>query len=195
MRPSTMNTLENAPPSGQNIPTKAEKLEFLKQAVSFTEGNIRAFDTKTQISMAAFVISGSPLLNILPYVLPNNSIPLILQGFGVFFIFILITCIIVLMPVTPPATEMGEAISAENLFFVRDLTAKNIKAYSANLDAAEFVNELTCEVFKLSYIRMKKNFRFKIAMVSMLVFYISVGILFGLSYFAPGIFLAMARSW
>ena len=36
---------------------KEERLEFVKQAIAFTEWTIRAFDTKAQISIAAFVLS------------------------------------------------------------------------------------------------------------------------------------------
>ena len=35
--------------------TKQERIDFLKQAMAFTEGNVRAYDIKAQISLAAFV--------------------------------------------------------------------------------------------------------------------------------------------
>jgi hypothetical protein len=42
---------------GDGAPSKEERIDFLKQAIAFTEWNIRSFDTKAQISIAAFVLS------------------------------------------------------------------------------------------------------------------------------------------
>jgi hypothetical protein len=39
--------------------TKQERVDFLKQTMVFNEGNIRAYDVKAQISLAAFVLSGN----------------------------------------------------------------------------------------------------------------------------------------
>ena len=42
--------------------TKQERVDFLKQTMAFNEGNVRAYDVKAQISLAAFVLSGNPLM-------------------------------------------------------------------------------------------------------------------------------------
>src|SRR5215831_11249263 len=47
------------------VPSKQERIDFLKEALAFTEWNIRSFDTKAQISIAAFVLSMSPLWSII----------------------------------------------------------------------------------------------------------------------------------
>ena len=44
--------------------TKQERIDFLKQVVTFTESNVRSYDTKAQISLAAFVLSANPLVAI-----------------------------------------------------------------------------------------------------------------------------------
>jgi hypothetical protein len=53
------------PDSGEPVATRQERVDFLKQAAAFTEANVRSFDVKAQISLAAFVLSGNPLLAII----------------------------------------------------------------------------------------------------------------------------------
>ena len=48
------------PAASPDAPTKEERLDFLRQAIAFTEWTIRSFDTKAQISIAAFVLSMNP---------------------------------------------------------------------------------------------------------------------------------------
>src|SRR5260370_39115422 len=52
---------EHAPP----VASRAERIEFLNNSIVFAESNIRAYDTKSQIALAAFVFSMSPLWSIL----------------------------------------------------------------------------------------------------------------------------------
>ena len=54
-------------------PTKEERLDFLRQAIAFTEWTIRSFDTKAQISIAAFVLSMNPLWSILTAACPRAA--------------------------------------------------------------------------------------------------------------------------
>src|SRR3989442_12941595 len=49
----------------ESAPSKEERIDFLKQAIAFSEWSIRSFDTKAQISIAAFVLSMNPLWSIL----------------------------------------------------------------------------------------------------------------------------------
>src|SRR5215510_15946706 len=53
--------------------SQEERLEFLKQAIAFTEWTIRSFDTKAQISIAAFVLSINPLWSILTSACPRAA--------------------------------------------------------------------------------------------------------------------------
>jgi hypothetical protein len=46
---------DEAPPAA----SPEERIDFLKQSIEFTEGSIRAYDTKSQIALAAFVLSMS----------------------------------------------------------------------------------------------------------------------------------------
>src|SRR3974390_1017890 len=47
------------------LPSRRERIEFLNNSIIFAEANIRAFDTKSQIALAAFVFSMTPLWSIL----------------------------------------------------------------------------------------------------------------------------------
>src|SRR5260370_6692523 len=58
---------EHAPP----VASRAERTEFLNNSIVFAESNIRAFDTKSQIALAAFVFSMSPLWSILNATCPS----------------------------------------------------------------------------------------------------------------------------
>src|SRR5436190_13478156 len=53
------------PAAHESAPSKEERIDFLKQAIAFSEWSIRSFDTKAQISIAAFVLSMNPLWSIL----------------------------------------------------------------------------------------------------------------------------------
>ena len=44
--------------AGDTRATRQERVDFLKQVIAFTEANIRSYDIKAQISLAAFVLSG-----------------------------------------------------------------------------------------------------------------------------------------
>src|ERR1700730_17796501 len=52
----------------EHVPAAAsrrERIEFLNNSIVFAESNIRAFDTKSQIALAAFVFSMTTLWSIL----------------------------------------------------------------------------------------------------------------------------------
>jgi hypothetical protein len=59
-----MTTAGNVPP-GDIVASKSERLDFLKQVIGFNEANVRSYDVKAQISLAAFVLSANPLIAII----------------------------------------------------------------------------------------------------------------------------------
>ena len=61
------------PAASPDATSKEERLDFLKQAIAFTEWTIRSFDTKAQISIAAFVLSMNPLWSILTSACPRAA--------------------------------------------------------------------------------------------------------------------------
>src|SRR5262252_9310848 len=70
---STTPSPDGDEPGANQGPTKEERLDFLRQAIAFTEWTIRSFDTKAQISIAAFVLSMNPLWTILSAACPRAA--------------------------------------------------------------------------------------------------------------------------
>src|ERR1700740_1991313 len=65
---------DNARPvTSPQAPDKDERLDFLKQAISFTEWTIRSFDTKPQISISACVLAMNPLWSMLISACPRAA--------------------------------------------------------------------------------------------------------------------------
>src|SRR5262244_3056696 len=90
------------PATGRDAPSKDERLDFLKQAISFTEWTIRSFDTKAQISIAAFVLSMSPLWSILTSACPRAASSFIMA----FLLLLFVTCVLLLAFVVLSGTAM-----------------------------------------------------------------------------------------
>ena len=79
------------PVTGPDSPSKDERLDFLKQAISFTEWTIRSFDTKAQISIAAFVLAMNPLWSMLTSACPRaGSSMLVVVLLGLFLATVLL---------------------------------------------------------------------------------------------------------
>src|SRR6476619_2659649 len=58
-------TTADKTPTEDIVATRQERIDFLKQVIAFNEGNVRSYDIKAQISLAAFVLSGNPLMAII----------------------------------------------------------------------------------------------------------------------------------
>src|SRR5215475_8604108 len=83
-------------------PSKDERLDFLKQAIAFTEWTIRSFDTKAQISIAAFVLSMTPLWSILTSACPRAaSSPLV----AVLLVLLVVTILLYRYVLSPHASR------------------------------------------------------------------------------------------
>ena len=54
------------------VTSAEERIDFLKQSFAFNESTIRAYDTKSQIALAAFVLSMNPLWSILNRPAPTS---------------------------------------------------------------------------------------------------------------------------
>src|SRR5436189_5335655 len=88
------------PATRTEAPTKEERLDFLRQAIAFTEWTIRSFDTKAQISIAAFVLSMNPLWSILTAACPRGASSLIVAALLVLFVATILLFGYVIWPVT-----------------------------------------------------------------------------------------------
>jgi len=168
-----------APPIGEaarlvdvpDAPSKEERLEFLKQAIAFTEWTIRSFDTKAQISIAAFVLAMNPLWSILTSTCPraaSNPVVAILLGL---FVTTILLFGYVICPVTLTQARLMGGWQTRGLFYVGDPSQVTAGLYVERLKDVTIEEELAAETLKLAYIREIKSRRFKTALKSVVVFY------------------------
>lgn len=150
--------------------TRQERIDFLKQAIAFNEANVRAYDLKAQISLAAFVLSGNPLMASVNGACGTNARQVLVVALVVFIVTIL-TYLWVLWPVAPPAQKLTEGLGANNLFYLHDPLAVGAR-YTDRLAGLAVEPELTAEMLKLSYIRTVKARRFKNALITTLIAYL-----------------------
>jgi len=152
-------------------PSKDERLDFLKQAIAFTEWTIRSFDTKAQISIAAFVLSMTPLWSILTSACPRAaSSPLV----AVLLVLLVVTILLfgyVIWPVTLAPAKLTGGWQTRGLFYVADPNQLSASQYTERLKDLTVEEELAAETLKLAYIREIKSRRFKTALKAVVVFY------------------------
>jgi hypothetical protein len=159
---------ENAPP----MASPEERIEFLKESIAFTESTIRAYDTKSQIALAAFVFSMNPLWSILNATCTNvASRPIVAVLLGGLICTIL-TYGFVLWPIRP-LQDLTKNVRAKGLFYILDAVAAS-STYAEQLKDLALEPELTAESLKLSFIRARKGRRFKYALWATGAFYIFV---------------------
>src|ERR1700740_2327168 len=112
---------DNARPvTSPQAPDKDERLDFLKQAISFTEWTIRSFDTKAQISIAAFVLSMNPLWSILTSACPKAASSLVVAALLVLFVTTVLLFGYVIWPVTLTQSKLTGGWQTKGLFYVGD---------------------------------------------------------------------------
>jgi hypothetical protein len=157
-------------------PSRRERIEFLNNSIIFAEANIRAFDTKSQIALAAFVFSMTPLWSILNSacngVGGRPAASLLLAA----FICTIMLYGFVLWPIRP-LSGLIKNKRVHGLFFVGDPMAMSA-TYGDKLRDASLEAELTGEVLKLAFIRNSKGRRFRYALWSTGAFYLLVFISF-----------------
>lgn len=164
---------KEAPPVATS---RRERVEFLNNSIIFAEANIRAFDTKSQIALAAFVFSMTPLWSILNGacngVAGRPTAALLLAA----FICTIMLYGFVLWPIRPlPGLIKNKRV--HGLFFVADPVAISA-TYGDKLQDASLEAELTGEVLKLAFIRASKGRRFRYALWATGGFYLLVFVSF-----------------
>jgi hypothetical protein len=160
------------PAATPDAPTKDERLDFLRQAIAFTEWTIRSFDTKAQISIAAFVLSMNPLWSILTSACPRAASSLIVAVLLVLFVATVLLFGFVIWPVTLTQSKLTGGWQTKGLFYVGDPNQMTASLYTDRLKDLTIEVELAAETLKLAYIREIKSSRFKHALKSVFVFYV-----------------------
>ena len=162
---------EARPAMTPDVPTKDERLDFLRQAIAFTEWTIRSFDTKAQISIAAFVLSMNPLWSILTAACPRAASSWIAAVLLVLFVTTVLLFGFVIWPVTLTQSKLTSGWQNKGLFYVADPNKLTAGVYADRLKDLTIEAELAAETLKLAYIREIKSRRFKHALKSVVVFY------------------------
>ena len=156
--------------------SRRERIDFLNHAVIFAEANIRAYDTKSQIALAAFVFSMTPLWSILNATCGNVAARPIVAVLLLAFLCTIMLYGYVLWPIAP-LKGLIKNKRVKNLFFVADPMAVST-TYADQLNDLSLEAELTAEVLKLSFIRASKGIRFRYALWATGTFYALVFVAF-----------------
>jgi hypothetical protein len=154
------------------LATPEERIEFLKHSIAFTESTIRAYDTKSQIALAAFVLSMNPLWSILNATCSNVASRPIVVGLVGGLVCTILSYGFVLWPIRP-LQDLVKNARAKGLFYILDPVALG-STYSAQLQGLSIEPEFTAEALKLSFIRARKGRRIKYALWATGAFYIFV---------------------
>ena len=96
------------------VASPEERIEFLKQSIAFTESTIRSYDTKSQIALAAFVLSMNPLWSILNATCNNIASRPIVAVLLCGFICTILSYCFVLWPIRP-LQDLPSMSQRENL--------------------------------------------------------------------------------
>jgi len=168
---STTPSPDGDEPGATQGPTRDERLDFLKQAIAFTEWTIRSFDTKAQISIAAFVLSMSPLWSILSSACPRAASSVLIAVLLVLLVVTILLFGYVIWPMTLAPARLTGGWHSKGLFYVADPSRLTASQYTDHLKDLAVEEELAAETLKLAYIREIKSRRFKNALKSAVVFY------------------------
>jgi hypothetical protein len=158
--------------------TKQERVDFLKQVIAFTEANVRSYDTKAQISLAAFVLSGNPLVAIVNSGCTAASGKIVLMVLVPAYIATILIYLWVIWPVRPPAARLTEGLKQQSIFHIHNPLLLGAAGYVDRLVKLAVEPELTAEALKLAHIRRVKAGRFKVALVATLIAYLVIAIAF-----------------
>lgn len=158
------------PPIDQStdLASRQERLDLLKQIVAFTEANVRAYDVKSQIALAAFVLTANPIVGMATFGCTQAGAKSVLMLLLPAFLVTILVYLWVLWPVVPPAS-LRSGSAAQDLFFIK--TPENFVSgeFERRLEKMAPFAELTHEALKLAYIRNVKARRFKAALISTIV--------------------------
>ena len=105
-------TTPAAMPPGEAGATRPERIDFLKQTMAFNEGNVRAYDAKAQISLAAFVLSGNPMMAAINGACGASARHVLVIALVVFIATIL-AYLWVLWPVAPAQPKLTDGLGEE----------------------------------------------------------------------------------
>jgi hypothetical protein len=153
------------------VPTKEERLEFLRHAIALSEWNIRTLELKAQILIVAFVLSLSPLWSIISSRCSQAVLSLMVQVLVVLFVATVLLLASVMLPAVAAQPTPAVAWPKKVLFAVGDPNRIAASAYADHIKFLTSEVELAAEVLNLARLRETKSRRFKNALRLAFVFY------------------------
>ena len=154
-----------------DAPTEDERLDFLRQAIVFSDWNIRSLDTKAQISIVAFALSLSPLWAILSSACPRAASSLAVALLIVMLLATVLLFAFVMWPVTATRPTPLSAWPRKGLFSVGEPNQIATGLHVGRFENLASEADLVVETLNLALIREIKGQRFKHALRSVFVFY------------------------
>lgn len=147
------------------------QLDFLRLVVASSENHLRAFDTKAQIMLAAFVLSLGPLWAMLR---AACNVPSYAATIATMFLSVL-TIVTYGATVWPTSPKNGTSPGA---FFIGGKTHADGSHYLKRLARISVEEELASEALKLASIRQSKSGRLKLALLTTVLTYGAMLVLF-----------------
>lgn len=170
-----MSVPPHDPPT--DLASRQERLDLLKQIVTFTEANVRAYDVKSQIALAAFVLTANPIVAMATFGCTQTGAKSVLTIMLPAFLITILVYLWVLWPVAPPAS-LRSGSDVQDLFFIAAPEKFSSGEFERRLQKLAPIAELTHEALKLAYIRNVKARRFKMALISTVVACLAVAAAF-----------------
>lgn len=174
-----------SPPDGaapRSGPLTSAQIDFLKLTVAAAESHLRAYDTKAQITLAAFVLSLNPLWALFQSVCRHG-----VEAGAVTVLLVTVVATLVAYGATVwPASGAGaaraasqtEASPTSNLFFLAGDAGTAAHHYLAALAGVDVGEALADEAVKLARLRRAKAARLKLALVCTIASYALIVLMF-----------------
>jgi hypothetical protein len=156
--------------TGGDTPSSVERLEFLRQAIAFTEWTIRSLDTRAQIGIVAFALSLSPLWTIAVAACPRAGSSVMVMILLLLFATSIVMLALVFLPFGAIPSKAA-AWPTKGFIYVGNASQITASMRTDRLDDVTSEAALAEEMLSLARIRENKSRRLKHAMRAALVFY------------------------
>ena len=156
--------------TGGDTPSSVERLDFLRQAIAFTEWTIRSLDTRAQIGIVAFALSLSPLWTIVVAACPRAGSSLMVMILLLLFAASIMMLALVVLPFGAIPSKAA-AWPTKGLIYVGNASQITASVRTDRLKDVTNEVELAEETLNLARIRGTKSRRFKHALRAVFVFY------------------------
>ena len=154
-----------------DVPTREERLDFVRHAIALSEWNIRTLELKAQILIVAFVLTLSPLWSIISSTCSRAAWSLMAQVLLALFVATVLLLAFVMLPAAAVQTTPPSSWPKKALFGAGDPNRITASSYADHIKSLTSEVELAAETLNLARVRETKSRRFKHALRLAFVFY------------------------